>query len=78
MVKAASEGLGLKAMTMDYHNPHSPWMFVEATAAIGVAQRGGLGELRHLENQSLWLQEAVRETSASGYPRCMGRSIRQT
>ena len=24
MVKAASEGLGLKAMTMDYHKPLSP------------------------------------------------------
>ena len=31
-----------------------------ATAAIGVAQRVGLGKLRHLETQSLWLQEAVR------------------
>ena len=24
-------------------------------------QRGGLGKLRHLETQSLWLQEAVRD-----------------
>ena len=61
MVKAASEGLGLKAMTMDYNKPLSPWMFVDATAAIGVAQRVGLGKLRHLETQSLWLQEAVRD-----------------
>ena len=61
MVKAASEGLGLKAMTMDYKKPLSPWMFVDATAAIGVAQRVGLGKLRHLETQSLWLQEAVRD-----------------
>ena len=61
MVKAASEGLGLKAMTMDYHKPLDPWMFVDATAAIGVAQRVGLGKLRHLETQSLWLQEAVRD-----------------
>ena len=61
MVKAASEGLGLKAMTMDYHKPLSPWMFVDSTAAIGVAQRVGLSKLRHLETQSLWLQEAVRD-----------------
>ncbi len=50
----------MKAMTMDYNQPISPWMFVDATAAIGVAQRVGLGKLRHLETQSLWLQEAVR------------------
>ena len=59
MAKAASKGLGLKAMTMDYDKPLSPWMFVDATAAIGVAQRVGLGKLRHLETQSLWLQEAM-------------------
>ena len=39
MVKAASEGLGFKAMTdEDYRKPLSPWMYVDATAAIGVAQ----------------------------------------
>ena len=31
MVKAASEGFGLKAMAMDYNKPLSPWMFVDAT-----------------------------------------------
>ena len=36
-------------------------MFVDATAAIGVFQRIGLGKLRHLATQSLWLQEAVRD-----------------
>ena len=34
MVKAASEGLGQKAMTMDYRKPLSPWTFRDATAAI--------------------------------------------
>ena len=38
MVKGASEGLGLKAMTEDYNKPLSPWIYVDATAAIGVAQ----------------------------------------
>ena len=61
MVMAASEGLGLKAMTEDYRRPLSPWMYVDATAAIGVTQRVGLGKLMHLETQSLWLQGAVRD-----------------
>ena len=51
----------MKVMTMDYKKPLSPWMFVDAPAAIGVAQRVGLGKLRHLDAQSLWLQEAVRD-----------------
>ena len=29
----------------------APWLCVDATAAIGVAQRVGLGKLRHLETQ---------------------------
>ena len=36
-------------------------MFVDATAAIGVLQRIGLGKLCHLETQSHWLEEAVRD-----------------
>ena len=60
MVKAASEGLGLKAMTEDFESKTDPWMFVDATAAMGVSQRIGLGKLRHLDTQSLWLQEAIR------------------
>ena len=36
-------------------------MFVDATAAIGLSQRVGLGKPRHLETQTLWLQEAVRD-----------------
>ena len=34
MVKAASEGFTLKAMTEDYHKTLSLWMFVDVTAAI--------------------------------------------
>ena len=48
-------------MTEDYLRLLSPWMYVDATAAIGVAQRVGLDKLRHLDTQSLWLQEAVRD-----------------
>ena len=34
---------------------------MDASAAIGVAQRKGLGKLRHLNTQALWIQDAVRE-----------------
>lgn len=32
---------------------------VDASAAIGVAQRKGLGNIRHLDTQSVWFQDAV-------------------
>ena len=61
MVKAASEGLGLSAMAQDFGDEIGPWLYVDATAAMGVAQRVGLGKLRHLETQTLWLQQAVKQ-----------------
>ena len=51
----------MKAMTKDYDAELDPWLYVDASAAIGVAQRNGLGKIRHLDTQSLWLQEAVRK-----------------
>ena len=61
MVAASSEAIGLRAMTIDYDHELEPWLYVDASAAIGVAQRTGLGKIRHLDTQSLWLQEAVRK-----------------
>ena len=61
MVRAASEAMGMQAMARDFQKDISPWLYVDATAALGVAQRIGLGKVRHLETQSLWLQQAVRQ-----------------
>ena len=33
----------------------------DATAAIGIARRRGLGKLRHLDVEDLWVQEKVRD-----------------
>ena len=38
-----------------------PYLHVDASAAIGIAQRKGLGKIRHLDTQSLWIQDALRE-----------------
>ena len=61
MVHATSEALGMKAMMGDYHGELDPWLYVDASAAIGVAQRTGLGKIRHLDTGSLWLQQAVKQ-----------------
>ena len=60
-VLAASEGLGMKAMARDFAMTMSPYVNVDASAAIGIVQRKGLGKLRHLDTQSLWIQDAVRQ-----------------
>ena len=57
MVKAASQGIGTKAMLKDLGgiidkpiNTRS-----DASAAIGIAQRRGMGKVRHIETNQLWL-----------------------
>ena len=59
-VQGASEGLGMAAMALDFGKVMVPLMYVNVSAAIGIAQRTGLGKMRHLHTQSLWVQEAVR------------------
>ena len=36
-------------------------MHSDATAAIGIARRKGLGKLRHLKVEDLWIQQKVRD-----------------
>ena len=35
-------------------------LWSDSSAALGISKRSGLGKLRHLDTQTLWLQEKVR------------------
>ena len=35
-------------------------IYSDATAAIGIARRRGLGKLRHLDVEDLWVQDKIR------------------
>ena len=59
---AASEGLGLTAMASDFGMEIRSNIHVDATAAIGIAERKGLGKVRHLDTQALWIQDAAGRT----------------
>ena len=61
LVATASEALGLVAMTDDFGDKTDAYLYADASAAIGVANREGLGRIRHLDTQSLWLQQALRK-----------------
>ena len=60
MVRGASEGLGIKPMGSDFGMKLKPHLMVDASAAIWIAQRKGLGNVRHLDCQRLWIQDALR------------------
>ena len=59
MVKAGSQGLGLQAMAKDLGVDAKVRVQGDATAAKGIASRKGLGQVKHIEVNQLWLQDRV-------------------
>ena len=51
MVAGTSEGLGARAMSVDFCEDKKPALRVDAPAALGIAQRKGLGTVRHLDTK---------------------------
>ena len=51
MVKGASVGLGVRALMEDlgWEYPNSIELRTDASAAIGIANRIGVGKVRHIE-----------------------------
>ena len=56
-VKGAVEGLGLVAMAQAFEDTYKVRLHVDASAALGIVQRKGVGKIRHLHTGSLWIQE---------------------
>ena len=59
LLKGASQVLGLTSMGWDFGDELSAGLWSDASAAIAISQRSGLGKLRHIPTQYLWLQERV-------------------
>jgi hypothetical protein len=60
LVKAASEGLGMVALLSELGRKVQLRVHCDSSAAIGIANRSGLGKCRHLDVQLLWIQGAIR------------------
>ena len=61
LVKGGSVGLGLQAVLRDFNVEVNITVKSDATAAIAIASRRGLGKVRHIEVCQLWLQQKVKE-----------------
>ena len=61
IVKAASECLGVEAITRDVgvRLVGKAYIYADASAAIGMASRRGVGNVRHLDTRVLWIQETA-------------------
>ena len=60
IAQGCSQGLGLQSLLRDagWHLPLH--VHTDATAAIGIARRKGLGKIRHLDVTDLWIQDKIR------------------
>ena len=52
--------MGLQSVGADLGISYSLKMFTDATAAMGMSRRLGIGKVRHLDTQLLWIQTKVR------------------
>jgi hypothetical protein len=58
--KAAAELIGIKSLMMDMGWNAGIKLHVDATVAQAMANRQGIGKIRHLEVRYLWLQEMAK------------------
>jgi hypothetical protein len=59
--KGAAQGLGLQTIANDLGIPLNLVVLTDATAAIGICRRRGLGKVRHLATADLWMQDRIRK-----------------
>ena len=57
LVKAAPEGLGLQSLLADLGFEVTVTVKADASAALGIVGRVGLGNMRHLHTNHLWVQD---------------------
>ena len=58
--KGASVSLGLVSISRDLGMEFSLTVQTDASAAIGMCRRRGLGKVRHLATADLWVQDRIR------------------
>ena len=60
LTKGAAQALGMLSLLADFGVELSATVHTDASAAIGILRRKGLGKIRHLNVRYLWLQDQTR------------------
>ena len=61
ITQGAAQALGVKSLMADMGWSININLHSDATAAIGIARRKGLGKIRHLDTADLWIQDQIRK-----------------
>ena len=59
MVKGAGSALGISGVFQDMGIKYDVVVYTDSSAAKGISSRRGLGKVRHIELNQLWLQDQV-------------------
>ena len=65
LVSSMSSLLGLESLCKDWHVYPKLRIYMDATAAISIGNRRGLGRVKHIETIFLWCQEVVTKRHVS-------------
>ena len=65
VARGLAEGLGLRSVLADFGIEVDLEVLSDATAAIGMCRRLGLGRVRHLATADLWVQQWVKSGEVS-------------
>ena len=71
MVAASAETLAIQAYCRDLGVNVECELYCDSSAALGISQRAGIGKVRHLRTQGLWVQE-VRTSGRIIYKKVLG------
>ena len=63
IVKAAVQGIGLQSVARDLGEEVTMELCTDSSAALGVCNRKGLGKVRHLDTNLLWVQDKIKSKS---------------
>ena len=60
VTKAAAAALGFRSLMADLGLDWPVRVWTDSTASIGMCSRQGLGKVRHLDVQTMWIQQRIR------------------
>ena len=75
VTKAAAESMGIQSVLTDFGVKVKIEIHSDATGAIGICKRQGLGRVHHLATADLWVQQRVPVPRTSSCSSCLERKI---
>ena len=73
-LKAAAEALGILSMAKDFEWHLKGEVHGDASAALGIINRKGLGKTRHIQTGLLWIQQTAAEQRLK-FEKVLGKEI---